>query len=78
MVNTRIRKINERRGKTYQDTRLNADGALTRPVRIARSSKGAPMMAIPSRAIKQERRTNAIAPATTDALGLAIVMLYSI
>ena len=64
MLKTRTRKINDSRGKTYQDTRLNADGAPTRPILIARSSKGAPMSAIPSSAVKQEERTNASAPAT--------------
>ena len=64
LMNTRTRNINDSRGKTYQDTRLNADGELIRPALIAQSSKGAPMRAIPNSAMKQEKTTNAIAPAT--------------
>jgi hypothetical protein len=51
-------------GKTYQETRLNADGAPMRPILIARSSQVAPIRAIPSSAAKQEERTNTSAPAT--------------
>ena len=64
MVYTRTRKINDSSGKTYQDTRLKADGPVTRPILMPRSSNGAPMMAIPSSAVKQEASMNASAQAT--------------
>ena len=63
MINTRIRQNSASSGKTYQDIRLNADGIITRPDRNARSSNGAPMRAIPSNVLKQEKRTNARAMA---------------
>lgn len=64
LMNTTTTNINDSTGKTYQETRLNADGDLNRSELIARSSKGAPMIAIPSRAVKQEKRMKAMAPAT--------------
>jgi hypothetical protein len=64
LLKTKTRKIKDSMGKTYQETRLNADGAPMRPILIARSSQVAPIRAIPSSAAKQEERTNTSAPAT--------------
>ena len=61
---TRGISIKVSKGKPYHDIRLNADGAAIRPVRTARSSKGAPTRIIPSNAMRQEERTNSKAEAT--------------